>query len=80
MLEWAHKALRLIRSDAMLEPKLTYIQVTNHKAVLPEDLKYLTQIAYTLNCYTPCVGNNGELDLPPTSELLYNYVNNSQFT
>ena len=79
MTEWAHKALRLIRSDVMLESKLIYLEVSNHKATLPSDLKYLTQIAYTPNSYTCCTGTHGELDLPPTSELLCNYVINNGF-
>lgn len=80
MTEWAHKALRLIRSDVMLESKLIYLEVSNHKATLPSDLKYLTQIAYTPNSYTCCTGTHGELDLPPTSELLCNYVINNGFS
>ncbi len=52
MTEWAHKAARLLRSDQMLEGKLALLEVTSHKAELPEDLIYLTQIAYNegLSC------------------------------
>jgi len=78
MLEWAHKALRLIRAAVTLESKVVYLQVKNHKTELPSDLKYLTQIAYPNTVYTPCVDCEF-LDLPETSELLCNFVTNSNF-
>lgn len=46
MAEWAHKALRMVNTDQSLETKVTYIEVCEHKAVLPSDLKYLIQVAY----------------------------------
>ena len=79
MTEWAYKALRLIRSDVMLESKLVYLEVNNHKASLPNDLKYLTQIAYTPNACHTCISEHGDLDLPSTSQLLYNYVEENKF-
>lgn len=46
MLEWAYKALRLIRSDSMLVGKLATLNLIDHKAELPDDFKYLIQIMY----------------------------------
>lgn len=67
-LEWANKAARLLRSDQMLESKLALIHVTNHKAELPEDLKYLTQVVFKdTNCATDSCFP--ELNLPPNSDL-----------
>lgn len=47
MAEWAHRALRMVHTDQSLETKVTYLEVCEHKAILPTDLKFLTQIAYT---------------------------------
>lgn len=70
MTEWINKAARLIRSDQMLEGKLAVLQLTNHKAELPEDLKYLIQVAYN---DTPCSSTISEcypeLNLPENSTL-----------
>lgn len=71
MSEWAHKALRMIHTDQTLETKVTYIEVCNHKAVLPTDLKYLTQIAY-MDKLTE-ISTQG-LDLPTTSNLGESFI------
>lgn len=80
VLEWANKAARLIRSDQTLETKVTYLPVVLHKAELPSDLKYLTQIAYTDNL---CLSNScleDTLNLPENSELMQNMsVTNNVF-
>jgi len=44
--EWAIKALRKINVHQKLEETSSFIYVENHKARLPKELKYLTQIAY----------------------------------
>lgn len=67
MAEWAHRALRMIHTDQTLETHVVYLEVCNHKALLPSDLKYLTQIAYLdKNTY---VTNTIGLDLPDNSGL-----------
>lgn len=70
MLEWVNKGARLLRTDQMLEGKLAAIQLTSHKAELPSDLKYLTQVAYD---DAPCTSNLStcypELNLPDNSSL-----------
>lgn len=66
MLEWAHKALRLLRTNAMLETKLALLSIENHKAQLPDNLKYLIQIMYK---YTDNPVNTTDLILPPNSTL-----------
>jgi len=66
MAEWAHRALRMVHTDQTLETRVTYLEVCGHKAILPTDLKYLTQIAYNDTSYvTDLVG----LDLPSNSDL-----------
>lgn len=77
MTEWAHKALRLIHSPAMLESKLVVLNVEAHKATLPSDLKYITQVAYIDNSFLTNVCHP-ELNLPPNSTFLQTLgLNNS---
>lgn len=46
MLEWAHKALRKLNSNAKLASSVCILNVQNHKTVVPPDLKYIVQLAY----------------------------------
>ncbi len=66
MSEWAHKALRLIRSDQMLESKLALLTIEDHKVELPSDLKYLIQVAYKVE---NSITNDTDLILPTDSSL-----------
>ena len=75
MSEWAHRALRMIHTDQTLETKVTYIEVCGHKAVLPADLKYLTQVAY-MDTQT-AISTQG-LDLPDYSNLGSMFINVAQ--
>lgn len=45
-LEWATKGLRRTKVNNKLQPKVCYIDLESHKAQLPSDLRYLTQIVY----------------------------------
>lgn len=70
MLEWVHRALRMIQTNQTLETKVVYLEVCEHKAILPDDLKFLTQVAYiddTINA--TFVGDVAALALPESSEL-----------
>ena len=68
--EWAHRALRMVHTDQSLETKVTYLEVCEHKAILPTDLKFLTQVAYYSGANTTSLlGDINALDLPPDSEL-----------
>lgn len=70
MTEWAHRALRMIHTDQTLVTKVTYLEICNHKAILPSDLKYLTQIAYVDTSTNLSLSNAiSALDLPPDSTL-----------
>lgn len=66
MAEWAHRALRMVHTDQTLETKVTYLEVCTHKAILPSDLKFLTQVVYLAN---PEVPNLIAEDLPEGSDL-----------
>lgn len=74
MAEWAHRALRMIHTDQTLETKVTYLEVCEHKAVLPSDLKFLTQIAYLDNSSNvELIGDITALDLPEGSTLVNSF-------
>lgn len=45
-LEWAYKAMRKINLHEKYEHVVCLIPVQDHKAELPSELRYLTQIAY----------------------------------
>ena len=45
-LEWATKGLRRTKIYNKLQSKVCYIALESHKATLPSDLRYLTQILY----------------------------------
>jgi len=64
-IEWATKALRTISPVSSLVPQVCLIDVEEHKATLPSDLKYLTQIAYLEDA--PSIDTLYNLDLPSTS-------------
>lgn len=46
MLEWAYKALHKINMHTKYHQTVAILQVESHKAQLPKDLKYITQIVY----------------------------------
>lgn len=71
MLEWATHALRKIKASNMLKPQVCLKQVIAHKAELPSNLKYLTQVAYYDGSFS---GTTPDQDLPPNSELDLNGV------
>lgn len=71
MIEWVNKGAQLLATSQMLEGKLAIMSLVNHKAELPEDFKYLTQIAYnTTNvCSSTSTDCFPELNLPDNSDL-----------
>ena len=55
MLQWLIHGVRQINLISMLEPRVAEIQLSFHKAVLPSDVKYITQISYSDKAYCdPC--------------------------
>lgn len=46
MEEWVTRALRQVAIEPALENAVTLIELCEHKAQLPSDLKYLTQVAF----------------------------------
>lgn len=46
MLEWAYRALRKNKSNKVYTTKVVFLNVIEHKFILPKDLKYIYQIAY----------------------------------
>ena len=46
MLEWATKAAHKVAAHSKLEQGIAFIPIVSHRAFLPTDLKYITQIAY----------------------------------
>ena len=49
MLEWAVKGLRKLNIPAKYEDVVTFIEIKDHSAQLPEDIKYINQIFYKYN-------------------------------
>lgn len=49
MLEWAYKALHKLNMHTKYHQAVAILQVESHKAQLPKDLKYLTQVVYKEN-------------------------------
>ena len=72
MLEWATRALRQMNVLPALEQHVTVLEVCEHKASLPTDLKYLTQVMYKVTSDTADSLDSiiADLDLPENSELL----------
>ncbi len=48
MLEWAYRALRKNKANKIYTNKVALLDVIEHKFPLPEDLRYLHQIAYKI--------------------------------
>jgi len=72
ILEWATRALRQTNLELKLEQVPVILEVCEHKATLPSDLKYLVQVVYKV---TSLDSNAAEaviedLQLPENSELL----------
>lgn len=72
MLEWASRAIRQMNLELALEQVPVVLQVCEHKAQLPSDLKYLTQVMYKVSSSEGMTLQEVEADLalPQTSELL----------
>jgi len=70
MLEWIAHGLRQIPLESLLEEKVALLEVTNHKATLPDDFRSLTQIAYYLPTAVTLI-DASELDLPENYEVTY---------
>lgn len=71
MEEWITKALRQLNIEPALEQAVSLIELCEHKATLPSDLKYLTQVAFKA---TPEPSDElsailSNLDLPEDSNL-----------
>jgi hypothetical protein len=71
MEEWITKALRQLNIEPALEQAVALLEICEHKAQLPSDLKYLTQITYKA---TPMPEDElaaiiADLDLPSNSNL-----------
>lgn len=49
MLEWALKGLRKLNIPAKYEDVVTFIEVADHSAALPSDIKYINQMFYMEN-------------------------------
>lgn len=81
MLEWVNKGARLLSTSQMLEGKLAVLSLSTHKAELPEDLKYLVQIAYRTD--NPCTEISSdcfpELNLPANSDLASKLDNTANY-
>lgn len=71
MLEWATHALRKIKANDILIPDVCLLQIVDHKATLPSNLKYLTQVAYYDETYSNPPVNQA---LPDNSTLLTNTI------
>lgn len=65
MLEWATKGFRKLRLIGSLVDKIAVLDVCAHKATLPSDFMYLTQIAYKSASTT----QDPEITLPSNSGL-----------
>lgn len=46
IMEWATSALRTMNIIPLLEDKVKVIELCEHKATLPSDMRFLTQVAY----------------------------------
>jgi len=81
MNEWLHKGLRLIRSEQMMENKVEFLDVVEHKSLLPNDFKYLVIAAYlsSADYFASTQESFPELSLPSTSTLTYNLENAPNF-
>lgn len=77
-LEWAARGLRQLNISPLLEDKTEILTVIDHKATLPSDLRYLTQIAYYIPSVNP-TNDLSELDLPPTSTWELGYSTSIQW-
>lgn len=71
MEEWITKALRQLNIEPALEQAVSLVELCEHKAILPSDLKYLTQVAFKA---TPEPSDElsailSNLDLPEDSNL-----------
>lgn len=79
MEEWITKALRQLNIEPALEQAVSLIELCEHKAQLPSDLKYLTQVAFKATP-EPTDELNAilqDLDLPSDSNLfLYHSILN----
>jgi hypothetical protein len=49
MLEWAVKGLRKLNIPAKYEDVVVMLKVTNHSTQLPDDIKYINQMFYTVS-------------------------------
>ncbi len=64
MIQWLIHGVRQINIEALLVDNVVAVEVTSHKASLPSDFVYLTQIAYSTNDnLASCVSDVG-LDGP----------------
>lgn len=66
MLEQATRALRQLKVGNKLVQKVSLLEIVDHKAQLPSDLCYLTQVAYKTSDVTIV---DEDLALPETSDL-----------
>lgn len=74
LLEWIAHGLRQLPLESLLVDKVTLLEVENHKATLPNDFKFLTQIAYYLPTATTLIDAT-ELGVPEDWEYtLSNYT------
>lgn len=71
MLEWATHALRKVKANDLLRPAVCLKAVVNHKATLPNSLRYLVQVSYYDDVYSGVIPNQ---DIPDTSNLKLNGV------
>lgn len=68
MLEWLTHGLRQINTGMTLEAKVVQLPVLLHKAELPSDLKYLTQVTYYIGEGLCCEVESANLNLPDGSD------------
>lgn len=55
--EWALKGLRKLRNPALYSNKTCLLEIHQHKSLLPQDMKYLLQVAYL-----PKIGINSAIE------------------
>lgn len=69
MTEWLAHGYRQLGIEDALVDKVHATELVNHKATLPSDFKYLTQVAYKLTDPECCDNVKNAQDLPENSEL-----------
>ena len=47
MVEWAAQGLSMIQTQTMHKPELTVLELDDHIAILPNDLKYISAVVYS---------------------------------